>query len=88
MNGNRSAATIGGRIALRTAISRAATTAPQKPSTATPGTSLAAISRAAALSSHETRSRSGRYFGRSGCQVTASPYVVPAMGRDPTSHFS
>ena len=88
MNGKRSAATIGGRIAFSTAISSAATTAPPKPSTETPGTIVAAISSAAALSSHDRRTRRGRYFGRSGCQLTGSPYVVPDMRRDPTSRFS
>ena len=76
MNGSRSAATIGGRIAFRIAISSAATTAPPKPSTETPGTIAAATSSAAALSEpRERRARTGRNLGRSGCQVICSPYV-------------
>ncbi len=46
MNGSRSAATIGGRIAFRTAITAEATIAPPKPLTWTPGTIQAANSSA------------------------------------------
>ncbi len=55
MNGSRSAATIGGRNAFRTAITAEATTAPRKPLTWTPGTIPAAISSAPAATSHESR---------------------------------
>ncbi len=58
-NGSRIAATSGGRAAFRIAISSAATTAPRKPFTWTCGTIVAAISRAAADTIHETSRRSG-----------------------------
>ena len=73
MNGIRSAATIGGTIAFRTAIRSDATTAPPKPWTATPGTRYAATSSDAAATSHESRSLNGRTRGRSGFQTGLSP---------------
>ena len=73
MNGMRSAATIGGTIAFRTAMRRDATTAPPKPWTAIPGTRYAATSSDAAATSHESRSRKGRKRGRSGFQAGRSP---------------
>ena len=65
MNGRRSAAMSGGRTAFSTAIRNAASRAPKAPSTETPGTSSAAMYRAAALITHWTSKRRGRIWGRS-----------------------
>ncbi len=66
MNGSRSAATSGGRIAFRIAISAAATIAPPRCSIAMPGTTQAANMRAAAATSQASSSRKGRMRRRSG----------------------
>ena len=71
-------------MALRIAIRSAATSAPPKPSIETPGTIAAATNSAAALTSHETTSRTGWNFGRSGCHVICSPYAELAIA--PTLH--
>ena len=60
MNGIRSAAASGGSAALRIAIRSAVTSAPLKPSTEMPGSSQAATSSAAAVSTHVSRTGSGR----------------------------
>jgi hypothetical protein len=74
MNGIRRAATSGGMIAFRTAITSVATAAPPKLPTSTEGTSWAAISSAAAESSHDRSSRPARNRGLAGCQrVVFSP---------------
>ena len=81
MNGIRTAATIGGMIAFRTAITSVASAAPPKFPTSTAGTSFAAISRAAAASSQERSSRPGRKRGLTGCQsVVFSPYTIEVIG--------
>ena len=83
ISGSRSAAISGGRIALRTAITAAATNAPQKLWTAAPGTIHAATSSATVASTHETRRRIGPMCGRAGPQTGFSPYVVSSLTRDP-----
>ena len=76
MNGSRSAAMTGGRIAFRTAITAAATSAVPNAFTSAPGTIQTATSSAKALSTQETSRRTGRNFGRIGPQTGCSPYVV------------
>src|SRR5215204_4703440 len=73
VNGSRSAATIGGSTAFRTATTAATRSAPAVPLTSTPGRIAAAAQSAAAVSTHDNSTRTGLYFGRTGCQVTASP---------------
>ncbi len=81
MNGIRTAATIGGMIAFRTAIASVATAAPPKLPTSTAGTSFAAISSAAAASSQERSSRPGRKRGLAGSQsIVFSPYTIEVIG--------
>ena len=76
MNGSRSAATTGGRIALRTATAAATTNAAPGLSSVTPGTMIAATYSVAAAIAHETSRRRGRRRGFVGSHVTASPCVV------------
>jgi hypothetical protein len=71
VNGSRSAASNGGRIALSTAMIAAATNAPPQPCTVTPGTTAAAKRIAAAEMIHATSRRTGRMRGRSGSCVTS-----------------
>jgi hypothetical protein len=73
MNGRRSAATIGGRNALRTAITAEAMIAPATPLTWTPGTSAAAISSAPAATTQASRTWPSLILGRSGLQPARSP---------------
>ena len=75
MNGNRSAATTGDRIALRIAITAAAISASKNVWTATWGTISAATNTAVADTSQAIAIRTGENRGVSGLQVTASPYV-------------
>ena len=77
MNGSRSAATTGGRTALRTAITAATrNAAPGSLERRRPGTrSRATYSEAAAIA-QETSRRSGRSRGFAGSHVTASPCTV------------
>ncbi len=77
MNGRRSAARTGGMIAFRTAT-RSATSeraAEVVDRDAAGGARPQTMSDAAATS-HETRRRTGRIFGRSGCQATGSACVL------------
>ena len=73
MNGSRSAAMIGGRTALTTAIPAATRKAPPGSSSDTPRTSPAATQTDAAEMSHATSSRSGRKRGVIGSQRGVSP---------------
>ncbi len=69
INGRRSAATIGGNRALRTAITATATNALQKLFTCAPGTIQAAARSAAADRIQARINAAGRNFGRAGCQT-------------------
>src|SRR5215204_5685313 len=71
VNGSRSAAISGGRMAFSTATIAATSTAPQKPLTLAPGTIPAATSRASADDSHANASRSGRNRGLTGLHASA-----------------
>ena len=75
----------GGSRAFRTAIRAAASSAPPKPSIATPGTIPAATSSASAEMTHETTRRSGWRRGRSGRQAGRSPWGVECGIRRPAS---
>ena len=63
----------GGRIALRIAITAAATSAPQKLFTSAPGTIQAATSSETVATIHVTRTRTGPRRGRIGVQTGFSP---------------
>jgi hypothetical protein len=73
MNGSRSEAMIGGRMAFRTAIAAVAARAPLRSFTVAPGTISAATSSAAADRIHAITSRVSRTFGRLGLHFGASP---------------
>ena len=72
MYGSRSAARIGGRIALSTAIAAAAIHAAPVCSRSTPGSSTAATQSDAPATTQPISTRIGRRRGASGSQVTAS----------------
>ena len=74
MQGRRSAASKGGSTAFSAATTAATASAPPYPATSTPGRIIAAAPSDAAVSAHESRTRSGLNFGRSGFQETPSPY--------------
>ncbi len=76
MNGSRSAAISGGTAAFSTAMTATASRAPKKSFTDAPGTINAAISSAAAETSHAKSSASGLIRGRPGVQSGVSPYVL------------
>src|SRR5207302_4519132 len=76
VNGSRSAATIGGSTALSAAIRAAAISAWPNVPTVTPGTTVAANSTAAAVTSQVTIRGNRLNLGASGVQLTASPYAV------------
>jgi hypothetical protein len=76
MNGSRSAAITGGRMALSTPITAAATNAAPKPLTSAPGTIQQAASSATVARSHERSRRTGPMCGRPIPQTGFSPYVV------------
>ena len=73
MAGNRSAASTGGMTAFSAAAMSATSSAPQKLSMLTPGSSPAATIRATAVASHETTSGNSRQRGRSGRQAVDWP---------------
>src|SRR4051812_45811653 len=88
VNGSRRAATIGGRIALRTATTAATRTAPPNPLTLPPGTMPAAIRIATAEESQAKAMRNGRSRGRPGTHASCVPAVVTSgrlgrLGREP-----
>ena len=85
MNGIRSAAAIGGSTALRIAIRSAVTSAPLKPSTEMPGSSHAAISSAAAVSTQveQDRQRPVAQPGRLPAGLLAHAAGVDTAGQAP-----
>ena len=85
MNGRRSAARTGGSTAFSTAITAATTNAPAVPAMSTPGRIAAATPIDAAVSAHDSSTRSGLNRGRAGSHETASPYVVLTRSNDSAS---
>ena len=75
MKGSRSAASTGGTIAFRIAISAATTKADPTPPRATPGTSQAATQTAPAPVAHATIDGTSRNRGGAGRQRSCSPYA-------------
>src|SRR6476661_3871390 len=75
VNGNRNAATTGGRSAFSTAMTAAATMAEPSVESDAPGTSFVAMSSETAASSQPSSSCPARKRGFSGDQPGASPYV-------------
>ena len=81
MNGRRSAAMIGGRMAFMIATRAATSSAPQNPGTETPGSTAAAASTPAPETSHATASLTGSSRGRSGFHSGRAPYRGSAIIR-------
>jgi hypothetical protein len=75
VNGSRSAAISGGRIAFSTATIAATRIASQNPFTLAPGTIPAASSSATADDTQANASRSGRRRGRTGCQASSCDVI-------------
>ena len=73
MKGSRNAASSGGSVALRTAITAATAKAEPGSSRLTPGTIQAAAATAAAETTQETSVRSTPRRGVAGCQLTGVP---------------
>ena len=73
MNGRRSAAMIGGRMAFMIATMAATTSAPQNPGTETPGSTNAAASSPAPETTHAIARRTGSSRGRCGSHTGATP---------------
>ena len=74
MAGRRSAASTGGMTAFNAAATTATSSAPQKLSMLTPGSSPAATIRATPVASHEAISGNSRKRGRSGRHAVDWPY--------------
>jgi hypothetical protein len=73
VNGSRNAAITGGSAAFRIATTTATRSAPAVPLTSTPGRIAAATPSAAAVDAHDSSTRTGLNFGRTGSHATASP---------------